>query len=1178
MDGNRFDSLARAFASGMSRRSALRALASGAGASVLGAVGLAQSRAFAETDATLELAKTPEMEREGSGVKLRIELKVAMPCVVEYSDNENLGKEDVEPKTPEPKKVESKDVEIRHEVVLPDLKSDTPYYFRVVVLTNKGELASKVYKFTLPDCPDATQLCNGTCVPSCGDTAALDPSTCTCICAPGFASCPGDSTNGTQSAPCSTPITTVDNCLACGAKCDDGNACTDNICDPVAGCVTSNVANGVACGSSGTCVDGACSDCVPGGSCAADTECCDDELCCNGTCVAKSAFLDDVNNCGVCGTVCESSPCQTAICVEGICQSEPIADGETCDDGNPCTVDDHCMAGACMGNPVPNGDACGEGGTCSDGICVECESGGACSADTDCCAEEICCNDVCVAKASFQDDADNCGGCGKVCEASDNPCEQSICKQGECVIEDADEGDTCESDNPCVKDSVCQEGLCQGTPVENATPCGDLGMCEDGQCIEPDDFEAGVHATIFSDDFEKGQLTGWTSAQGVSVQQSVVAGGTYAARATGNGTVAYARKTLSSAQQEVFVRTRFQIISQGSNSVYLIRTFRSSSSPLISVFVSSSGRISFFNNVTGTTSTSSTTIPKGMWHELELRVRVNGTRSLATIWLNGSKLYDVSRTVSLGSGGTRIVQIGDNVVRRTFDVAFDDVAVCTGGLCPDLAPPGTSRAPGAATSVLLATYAHNSTLRGGVSWEYVVYRPRQVQAGLVINDPTRGELRVDNAGAYHGWDVLPTFNYSVHRIETGSIWTVLELNRAATVAIVWRGGVTLPSWLSGWAKAGNVTISGNSFPTYRKSFGRGKISLGGVYSPTDQPGNITRDTYWILLAESDGLPSPAPIVPGGKAAPIPNETCPAWVHDQYVATGPDGATYPTWHHLIDPVYWCYHRHEHGSNPRWFGGGKKPVFEYTASKHGMTEAHAGFKNFVLDSEDGTRWMITHHFGTAGLARACSRFHTVDIAVKSIATGELLADLHFMGDFGMSIVNRTHVPLTPPTCPDQASLASDSHGVRMLPSAADGAVGYEPWRVDTSNLVFGFIASFTVNNPDAMVICNNSICDQPVVTGGSGSKRFFSPNGDADGNRFGIIAGEISGEFYTDVHGTKMLRSNDTGAVRQYLKPGAKMQVLSSTSEYYDLNAWGKKFVPTDIDGNPTNREGSIQAPN
>ena len=397
------------------------------------------------------------------------------------------------------------------------------------------------------------------------------------------------------------------------------------------------------------------------------------------------------------------------------------------------------MAGTCMGTPVEDGTDCGESGTCAEGICVDCESGGTCSADADCCAGELCCNEVCVAKDAFQDDVENCGACGNVCEASDNPCEQVICRQGECVIEDAKDGEICESDNPCIVDSVCKDGLCQGTPVENGTTCGEMGVCQDGQCAEPDDFQASAFQTLFSDDFESGALGKWTSADGVKVQNAIIGNGKFAARATGVGTVAYARKTLSSAQQEVFIKSRFQIVSQGANSVYLIRTFRTSSSPLISVFVSSSGRLSTFNNVTGKTTTSATTIAKGVWHDLDLRVRVNGTKSLATVWLDGIKIQDISKTISLGTGGTQLVQMGDNVVRRTFDVIFDDVAMCAGGLCPSLAPPppppGTSRAPGAASSVLMDRYTLNSN--GGIGWDSVIYRPRQMKAGLSASDPTR---------------------------------------------------------------------------------------------------------------------------------------------------------------------------------------------------------------------------------------------------------------------------------------------------------------------------------------------------------------------------------------------------------------------------------------------------------
>jgi hypothetical protein len=1145
----------------MSRRGVLRVFASGAGASVLATTGLDRIEHVVAADGDLKLVKAPKLKRTSSGVEILVMLPAPSACVIEYGTTTALGND-----------VDSPDLTSEHTVELPNLEPGTRYYFRVVALTDNGPITSRIYKFNAPTCNGSATLCGGTCIPKCGPGATLDPASCTCVCSPGLTNCSGNAATG-----CETTLGTVDNCLGCGNSCDDGNACTENVCDPSTGCVATNIPDGTPCGTEGVCVNGTCADCVPGGTCGTDIDCCDDEACCGSVCVPRTALQNDINNCGACGVVCPDGPCQVASCVDGICQSAPEADGAACDDGNPCTVDDHCMAGTCMGNPAENGAGCNDGGICTDGTCVTCAPGQSCAADTDCCTDEICCGDVCVAKSALQDDPENCGACGTVCQETENLCEQVACKQGQCVIEDAEPGTAC-VDNPCVENGSCQDGVCQGSPVKEGTPCGVGGTCQDGTCVEPISFTAAVANTLFSDDFEGGSMAKWSTVSGVAAQSSVVAAGSYAARATGSGTVAYARTTLSTAQPEIFIRTRFKIISQGANSVYLLRTFKSSSSPLLSLFVTSSGRLATFNNATGATLTSATTVSKNTWHEVTFRVRVNSTQSLGTVWLNGSKIYDVSKTTNLGATGMKLVQIGDNVARRTFDVAFDDVAVCTGGLCPAL-PPATSSAPGATKSVLLSTYTHNSSRGGGVNWAKVIYRPRQMRSGLTIDDPTRGLLRVDNAGQYQGWDIFTPYNYSVHRIETIANWTVIEINRAATVAIVWRGGDSIPTWLSGWAKGGNVVVSGMSYPTFRKSFGQGKVSLGGVYSSSDSPGaNATRDAYWVLLAESDGLASPMPAVPGGLAVPAPNATCPSWVHDQYTAVGPDGMRYPTWHHQIDPVYWCYHRHEHGTNWKWFGGGKKPVFGYTAAMHGMEEPHTGFKNHVFDSEDGTRWMITHHFGTAGLGRACNRFHTVDIAVLKISTGELLADLHFMGDFGKAVVNRTQAPLTPPTCPTQAADAAGSSGIRMIPSKADDAVGYEPWRVDLKQTIFGFIADFTINNPDGIVICNNSTCDQAVSTGNSGTFRFFTPNGDSAGTRFSLVAGKSTGEFFTDIYGRQIVDQGEHGAVRQYIKPGARMQVLSPGIHYYDVYAWGRKIIPSESGTGPASREGSVQAPN
>lgn len=1169
MDGQGFDRFARLLGSGMSRRQVVRTLAAGTGASVLAAVGLgsAVSDSLAAT-AKLRLARSPRVTFDGLDAIVAVQASQIASCVVEYGPTKALGAS-----------VASNGMARSHQLRITGLAPKTRYYFRVTLQTEEATVTSAFYNFQSPGCPGGTTLCGGACVAACGSHAARDSASCACVCSSGFADCDGDGS-------CETTLGTVDNCLACGNACDDGNACTDNACDPNAGCTTTNVADGAPCGTNGTCTNGACQACAAGGSCGADRECCDDEVCCGGACVAKTALLADAGNCGKCGNACAAAPCQAAVCVDGACQTEAAAEGDSCDDGNPCTEHDHCMGGMCMGNPVADGTPCGDAATCRDGVCVTCKAGGSCKADGECCAGEACCDGTCVAVSSFDSDPANCGACGHACEGN-GVCRQTVCEHGACGARVVKDGEACDDGNPCTKHTRCRDGVCTGSPVRDGTVCGDAGTCQAGACVEPHAMAVAAVGPLFADDFELGNLSRWSSTKGITVQTSIVAAGTYAARAAGKGTAAYARKSLSPAQTDLAVRTRFQLVSQGSNAVDLL-CISTPSSPLMTVLVTSAGKLATVGNagstVAATPTTSTIAISPGVWHELQLRATVAGANSIVEVWLDGTRIAELSKTVDLGATAIGQVQLGENLIGRTYDVVFDDAAVCAGGLCDSSGNPvgadqvgGTSQAPGAASGVLLATYTHNSSKGSAVDWSKVAYRPRQFAKGLVIVDPSWGAKTVEDAGAYVGWDILPTYNYSVHRVETLANWTEIELNRAAVLTVVWRGGAVVPNWLAAWTKAGNVVVSGKTLPTYQKSFGAGLVSLGGVYNPSDSP-TAVRDTYWILFAEADGGPSPAPLVPAGREAPVPNATCPTWVHEQYTATGPDGVAYATWHHQIDPVYWCYHRHEHGTNPLWFASDKMPAFGYTAAKHGMTEPHTGFKNHVFDSQDGTRWMVTHHFGTAGIGRACNRFHTVDIAVRNIASGELLADLHLMGDFGKSVVNTTDVPYTPPACPTQASDAAGSSGIRKIPSQADGPTFYEPWRVDLKKTLFGFVGDFTINSPEGIVICNNSTCDQAVTTGKTGARHFFTPNLGPKGDYFSLVGGSNTGVFYTDPSGAKRLNAGDPGAVRQYIKAGMKASVQIAGIHCWDVYAWGKKLVCDASNGNSTCREGSITPPN
>ncbi|MDQ3700088.1 MAG: hypothetical protein M3442_04100, partial [Chloroflexota bacterium] len=279
------------------------------------------------------------------------------------------------------------------------------------------------------------------------------------------------------------------------------------------------------------------------------------------------------------------------------------------------------------------------------------------------------------------------------------------------------------------------------------------------------------------------------------------------------------------------------------------------------------------------------------------------------------------------------------------------------------------------------------------------------------------------------------------------------------------------------------------------------------------------------------------------------------------------------------VQWCYFRHDHGSSPASFIPGHKPAFGYAPTAAGVDEPHPGFKSYAFDDGAGHRWLLTHHFGTGSINRACTRFHGVNVAVANASSGELLADLHYMADFGKSVVNTSGEPLVPAQCPNQASQADadGSRGVRMLPVLTRQALGYEPWRMDSHRTILGVTGDITFNTPDAVVICDDVRCNRPVPTNETGTRRFFTYSRD-----LGVTAGRYSGTFYTDAYGRIALSPGQPGAVRQYVKPGLSLKAFYYGDEQtcYTIDTWTAWYRcdATASQGVSIDLEGAITAPN
>jgi len=146
-------------------------------------------------------------------------------------------------------------------------------------------------------------------------------------------------------------------------ECDDLNACTEDSCAPGGGCV--HVPAPGACDDANKCTSG--DTCVAGQCTSTGVEDCDDgNACTDDACDPQFGCLYVNNNDG-CN---DGDSCTIAdTCMDGECQPGQFT--FDCSDGNPCTIDT-CQPGlGCTHEPMGNGVPCpdGLGWTCQEGEC-----------------------------------------------------------------------------------------------------------------------------------------------------------------------------------------------------------------------------------------------------------------------------------------------------------------------------------------------------------------------------------------------------------------------------------------------------------------------------------------------------------------------------------------------------------------------------------------------------------------------------------------------------------------------------------------------------------------------------------------------------------------------------------------------------------------------------------------
>jgi hypothetical protein len=176
----------------------------------------------------------------------------------------------------------------------------------------------------------------------------------------------------------------------------------------------------------------------------------------------------------------------------------------------------------------------------------------------------------------------------------------------------------------------------------------------------------------FTDNFESGTMAKWLPGTTLTVESGIGVGQppSRGAHATTTGAAEYARADLGGARSDVYVRVRFNLVSQGRRSTVYLVEFNHAGGTIGGVFLDKSGTLIVKAGKSGQIPTTVKVQPGSGWHELQVRFFTNGTNSRVEIWLDGSPV--LARTVSMGTKPVRNVQLGEDNTGKTFDVIFDD--------------------------------------------------------------------------------------------------------------------------------------------------------------------------------------------------------------------------------------------------------------------------------------------------------------------------------------------------------------------------------------------------------------------------------------------------------------------------------------------------------------------------
>ncbi len=345
----------------------------------------------------------------------------------------------------------------------------------------------------------------------------------------------------------------------------------------------------------------------------------------------------------------------------------------------------------------------------------------------------------------------------------------------------------------------------------------------------------------------------------------------------------------------------------------------------------------------------------------------------------------------------------------------------------------------------------------------------------------------------------------------------------------------------------------------------------------------TNGYYVILVAEASGEPVQKPAPPEGVEITAGGR-CPKELHDAWRTKPTDendeqtrNMTFATHHPLWDPCYWCGYDHEHGSSAKQLMG-YEPKFGYVALKNrNEDESHNGFKGIVMQVENQLVYYGLH-MHMSHPRRFFTRFHTAVFAVVDANTKELLLELSYKADYGFvatRLKKGGHYPLREidRELHERQVNQKVSRGMRVVNVINPGNLDKRFMYREKGNILKGEYEQWVmqplcskkqglrepvvdIKDPLQALRTAESDSDDAIILGRDLHGRFkrnVGVNRDFRVTNLQIAEefcqfrlSEIggipkSGVFYTDVYGKRIIKGPGRHAVRQYIKPGFRLNI-------------------------------------